>query len=502
MFDIPGDFKDDLSMGAGDDDDGNDDDLEAELAALTAGSAPKIPKRKPQAQLVSPSNLDKMIAESLQDVPSDEDVSDDENDPNLLSELNQITGEPPVVEAAPTPTPGPSEPANTKTLLAERLKMYELAEENAKKAGETSRARRFNRGIKTIKDLIKTSNAGRPINPEDIPPEVAVTITKKPEPILEPIRPAPSVPEPVEPVSPSVPEPSLVKSPEQESMLEILNQRKRDFKLAAVNAKREENTALAVQYVKIAKQFDAVIAAVESGQPVDLSKMPPSPFDTPKSPQKEENPVQQSSEPPEETPEPAVAEPALLSANTVLEALQQRLEKYKSEEAKAKTDGNSSKARRMGRIVKQFEDAIKAHNAGKTVAFDELPTPPGFAPIPGTVAPEPVPIATLMKEEPDEEVVKPATPEGPKRGNTQRISGNQSSTTQNEKQLNQLLQKQHEFKVAALNAKKNGEVMQAKEYLKMAKGLDKLIEASKCGLPVDMSTVPIPASARSELDDG
>lgn len=494
-------------MGAGDDDDGDDDDLEAELAALAVGNAPKVLKRKPQGQLVSPSNLDKMIAESLQDVPSDEDESDDENDPNLLSELNELTGEPPVVEATPTPTPGPSETPNTKTLLAERLKMYELAEENAKKAGETSRARRFNRGIKTLKDLIKTSNAGRPINPEDIPPEVAVTITKKPDPILEPIRPAPSIPEPVEPVSPSVPEPSPVKSPEQERMLEILNQRKRDFKLAAVNAKREENTTLAVQYVKIAKQFDAVIAAVESAQLVDLSKMPPSPFDTPKSPQKEENPVQQSSEPPEETPEPAVTEPALLSANTVLEALQQRLEKYKSEEAKAKTDGNSSKARRMGRIVKQFEDAIKAHNAGKSVAFDELPTPPGFAPIPGTVAAEPVPIATLMKEEPDEEVVatptpKPATPEGPKRGNTQRLSGNQSSTTQNEKQLKQLLQKQHEFKVAALNAKKNGEVMQAKEYLKMAKGLDKLIEASKCGLPVDMSTVPIPASARSELDDG
>ena len=36
----------------------------------------------------------------------------------------------------------------------------------------------------------------------------------------------------------------------------------------------------------------------------------------------------------------------------VAEALQQRLEKYKHAESQAKQEGNSSKARRMGRIVK------------------------------------------------------------------------------------------------------------------------------------------------------
>ena len=35
-----------------------------------------------------------------------------------------------------------------------------------------------------------------------------------------------------------------------------------------------------------------------------------------------------------------------------------------------------------GRIIKQYEDAIKAHKAGKSFDFDELPTPPGFGPIP------------------------------------------------------------------------------------------------------------------------
>lgn len=43
----------------------------------------------------------------------------------------------------------------------------------------------------------------------------------------------------------------------------------------------------------------------------------------------------------------------------------------------------------MGRIVKQFQQAIKLNAAGKPIPYDELPTPPGYAPIPG--APQPVP---------------------------------------------------------------------------------------------------------------
>ena len=67
---------------------------------------------------------------------------------------------------------------------------------------------------------------------------------------------------------------------------------------------------------------------------------------------------------------------------TPLGALHQRLEKYRAGLESAKTEGNGSKARRMGRIVKQYEDAIKTVKAGKSVDFSELPTPPGFPPIP------------------------------------------------------------------------------------------------------------------------
>ena len=58
-----------------------------------------------------------------------------------------------------------------------------------------------------------------------------------------------------------------------------------------------------------------------------------------------------------------------------------------------------------------------------------------------------------------------------------------------EKQLAFLTKRQQQFKKAALESKKKGEIEQAKEYLRNAKGLDQLIEASKSGLPVDLNTV-------------
>ena len=68
------------------------------------------------------------------------------------------------------------------------------------------------------------------------------------------------------------------------------------------------------------------------------------------------------------------------------EALQQRLNKYRQDEAKAKEEGNSSRMRRLGRICKQYEDAIKIYKKGGPTKLagliSELPSPPGFSPIP------------------------------------------------------------------------------------------------------------------------
>lgn len=64
-----------------------------------------------------------------------------------------------------------------------------------------------------------------------------------------------------------------------------------------------------------------------------------------------------------------------------------------------------------------------------------------------------------------------------------------SPQSRQEKQLSALLSRQKDFKEAALNAKRKGEITQAKEYLRLAKGIDPLIDATNAGLPVDMDTV-------------
>lgn len=79
--------------------------------------------------------------------------------------------------------------------------------------------------------------------------------------------------------------------------------------------------------------------------------------------------------------------------------------------------------------------------------------------------------------------------------------GNHVSTTHADKQVLILLAKQKQFKQAAINAKKQGEINEAKEFLRQAKGFDKLIGAARAGLPVDWSSIPVSPEAKSQLDN-
>lgn len=220
----------------------------------------------------------------------------------------------------------------------------------------------------------------------------------------------------------------------------------------------------------------------------------------------------------------AAPEEHLISASSVAEALQQRLDLYKQQQQAAQDQGNSGKARRMGRIVKQFEDAIKLNNAGKPIPIDDLPTPPGFAPIPVERA---TPVPAVPKREAPKPPVQQDEPTSPSTGSSKSPptrsasrSGNSNTscrflyltafflgsdsgkiTTHAGRQLALLLARQKEFKLAALHAKQKGELAEAKEFLKTAKGFEPLINASQGGLPVDISSLPIPPSAKSQLDE-
>lgn len=53
--------------------------------------------------------------------------------------------------------------------------------------------------------------------------------------------------------------------------------RQKEYKIAALQAKKSGDTETALGFIKIAKIFDQVIQAVKDGQAVDLSDMPGSP---------------------------------------------------------------------------------------------------------------------------------------------------------------------------------------------------------------------------------
>lgn len=116
---------------------------------------------------------------------------------------------------------------------------------------------------------------------------------------------------------------------------------------------------------------------MEKGETVDLSKLPsPLPSD---SEEQQQTIVMDSRD--EEKAKKLLGVPDSAPRN-ILEALQQRKEKYTTELAKAEEAKSNSKIRRLKRIVQQFEEAIKAHKTGRPFDLGELPTPPGFPPIP------------------------------------------------------------------------------------------------------------------------
>lgn len=108
------------------------------------------------------------------------------------------------------------------------------------------------------------------------------------------------------------------------------------------------------------------------------------------------------------------ADPAKSGPENIEGALKERLEIYRRTKVAAEDEGNTSKARRYGRICKQFEDAIKLYAQGKTVLLDELPVPPGFPPL--SLNSQNNDTATQPTSEPetsDNTVKKPVEPKAP-----------------------------------------------------------------------------------------
>ncbi|XP_071246035.1 coiled-coil and C2 domain-containing protein 1A isoform X1 [Salvelinus alpinus] len=542
----------DLSPDGGMDGGGNEKELEAELLALMGGSQGTKGRGKAPVPMA---DIERMAALCMKDLDDDDD-DDLEDDDDLLAELNEVLEDDDDEEVQKPATPPssnstPSTPSGTTGLeacLAERIDMYQTAISNANAEGETSKARRYDRGLKTLQSMMTSAKKGKPINEEEIPPPVSTggkpspAPVQQPEPIKErglptpvltpspftnqkPLREAPPVAQPPKPrllpppqkhtaVTPDTPAISPLTPIQPDARHSELKQcvlnRQREYKLAALHAKQGGESELARQHYHIAKKLDPVVEALDRGEPVDLSSLPPPPVVERSAPP----PPQSSSRPSPAAPPaaPPVADSALPAPGSVGEALQQRMDRYKAAAEGARSKGDDRKARMHQRIVKQYQDAIRSHKAGRPVNLADLPVPPGCPPLQGTessqqnfmgVLETAMKLANQDADAEDEdgtgELAKPAVGAPVQKGKAPAppTPGSGGNTTQGsrlglkaQQQLDFLLLRRQAFVRAALRSKQMKDMQGAAVHLRHAKGLDQMISATKGGLPVDITKVP------------
>ncbi|XP_056329318.1 coiled-coil and C2 domain-containing protein 1B isoform X2 [Danio aesculapii] len=573
------DFKPDDMMDM--DQDLDDPALEAEFAAIV-GKKPNVPTRAKKAGKapLPMEDIEKMAEACMKDFDDeDESVEDDED---LLAELQEVVGEeetedsgaatPTSTVSAETPSADPtpesqetkvsSFPGSIEHTLEERISLYRMAVTNAKAAGETSKARRYERGLKTLQTMLATVRKGGKIDESEIPPPVACGGPSGPS---QPPGPAVSPDEQgecdsaveISPVSPEaapvvmdsesnirdessgVTSPASLSSPEgdlasseaekhldfpvgQPTKGTLLEQQK-EYRMAALKAKQAGDIDQAKLHIKASKGFDSAIEALEKGQPVDVSSLPP--------------PLAQVTQAALQTSVKVSPSPSAENAsgpaqpNTILEALEQRMAKYKEAFTQAKASGDERKTRMHDRIAKQYQAAIRAHKAGRPVNYDELPAPPGFPPIPGqkVTSPEQGLAAVLetankltsneaeakdAQDEDEEEeekapklsdqkkptlAVQPTVQEPKQRTpSPDRTSKRGSLSDAAQQQLEFLEGRKKQYMKAALQAKQKKDLEQAKTFLRTAKGLDPMIEAARSGKAVDVSKVPSPPGDEDE----
>lgn len=309
---------------------------------------------------------------------------------------------------------------------------------------------------------------------------------------------------------PNVPTTPLVR-PNTQPPLNALSQKIEHVKKLQVENKRlalkcksEGNIEKAKSYLLASKQLDSVLVGLSQGKDVDLDALGNN------SSASVAKPVAGNAEVTEITEHQIDRDDAkklfkvdLNEPRTPLEALTQRLDKFKATEKEAKEQGNSSKARRINRIVKKYELAIKDVKQGKPVNYEELDQmcPPGYPPIPTTTNAKPAAAAVPPPPVPKPQPVAPSNVAGPSKPALRvKPSLKRGMSTVATKQLEYLQEQQSLFRKAAIEAKRRGELDQAKEYLRSAKGFDPLIDATINGLPIDATSIPVPPQLKQNDD--
>ncbi|NWS43411.1 C2D1B protein, partial [Probosciger aterrimus] len=528
-------------------DGGDDGDLEAELAAIT-GVKVKEGKSKPKVKTPLPmDHIEKMAAECMKDLNEDEeDEADDEDlekDTDLLAELQEVLeGE---MESCEDETiamePSTAEPENEEPELQpqvgksfielqqtieKRLANYRTAIANAKESGESAKIRRYERGLKTLETMLAAVKKGKKINEEEMPPPVATGKSSSHLPQATGVE--------LENTGDSAPCKScmlcfILTDLQKSSTRAILLMRQKEYKLAALKAKQQGDLEKAKEYMKAGKKFNVVLEALDSGQPIDLENMPPSPQGKACLTEallevslccngmilhliaklsyvlKSKSHIISLS---------VLFQASLQQPKTVLEALQQRLEKYKSAAAQAKASGDDRKGRMHERIAKVNENVAGCLHPAKPFDFlVNISFCKGFPPLPGVAATDgDSSIAAVlesagklanMEENGDDEEVLPSAVAG-EESSPEHVKRASSPSTLHKaesmdhlppavrEQLEFLENRKKQYIRAAIKAKKENNLEQAKMYLRTSKSFDVKIQQAKCGKPVDISKLPSP----------
>lgn len=323
-----------------------------------------------------------------------------------------------------------------------------------------------------------------------------------------PPRPAPvaavrQAPPPAQSLPATLKKPVAASSSDKNMLVSFLNERMEQYQQAA---KSQKDPNRHKEYRLIAAKFSRVVKGVESGQDIDLSQMPgpppgyrssydidPRKFSATSSAssaaqsqgsksvaQGQSSPAASLTSQAAAGEEPDTPNPDIPVPKTALEALEQRLAKYREGLKTAQDKGESSRVRRMGRIIKQYEAAVKSTKAGKACDYADLPTPPGYPPIPAPRLPikqTPVPLPTQSL---------PAT------ATAVRANPSSSSVTPSlsQQQLALVERRLTELKRAAKIEQTNQNRDGALELMRRAKGAETMLRAAQSGLPVNMEQLP------------
>lgn len=270
----------------------------------------------------------------------------------------------------------------------------------------------------------------------------------------------------------------------KEQIRMVLVERRDQYRKAMQLSKNVGNAADQKQYGIFAVQFERVIKSFDNGMPVDLTGTPPPPPGF-KSQFGYDISQYQSSQPshptlPQSSVTPEVHDEAeneldtsIPTPKTTLEALHQRLVKYREGLKHSKEKGETSRIRRLSRIVKQYEDAIKHTTTGKYIDYSELPSPPGYPPLP------------MENQNPTHSQSNPGATQSLPVG----VMQPKVKPSVSDVQLQNLQRRAREYHQAGRDAKAEGDTDSALLYLRYYKAIQPMIKLALAGLPIDMTQV-------------